>query len=85
MKLRVALGHCVRQIRWQKGLSMRDLSGSSGISIAHISEFERGIKEMSSELLEALCKGLECKQSELMLEAYRVVVKQENRRETTRT
>lgn len=79
MKLRVAYGHTVRVIRQQKGLSLRDLSKSAGISIAHLSEFERGQNEISSELFESLCKGIGTKQSEIMLEAYRLIARIENK------
>lgn len=58
---------------------MRDLSSKSGISIAHLSEFERGIKEMSSELLDSLATGLQIKQSDILLEAYRLIVREEQR------
>lgn len=77
MKMRVAYGHIVRRARQTSNLSLRQVSERTGISVAHLSEFERGIKEMSSELFQALCSGLELKQSEIMLEAYRLIVKGE--------
>lgn len=79
MKLRTAMGHTARIIRQQKNLTMRQLSTKSGISIAHLSEFERGIKEMSSELLGSLATGLQIKQSDIILEAYRLIVREEQR------
>ena len=79
MRLRVASGHVARRIRQNKNLSLRDVSQTAGISIAHLSEFERGIKEMSSELFLDLCKALEVRQSEFMLEACRVLAKGEQR------
>ena len=85
MRLRNAMGHTARIIRQQKSYTIRDLSVKSGISIAHLSEFERGIKEMSSELLESLAKGLEIKPSELLLEAYRVILREEQREATRLT
>ena len=84
MRLRVAYGHVARRVRQTKNLSLRQVSEKAGISIAHLSEFERGIKEMSSELFIDLCTALGMKQSELMLEAYRVVIKGEQR-ETSAT
>jgi transcriptional regulator with XRE-family HTH domain len=73
------MGHTTRIIRQQSNLTLRDLSSKSGISIAHLSEFERGIKEMSSELLDSLATGLQIKQSDILLEAYRLIVREEQR------
>lgn len=79
MKLRSAMGHTARIIRQQKNLTLRQLSLRSGISLAHLSEFERGIKEMSSELLDSLATGLQIKQSDIILEAYRLIIREEQR------
>jgi transcriptional regulator with XRE-family HTH domain len=79
MKLRVAMGHTTRIIRQQKSYTLRDVSQRSGISLAHLSEFERGIKEMSSELLTSLATGLQINQSDIILEAYRMISKEEQR------
>jgi transcriptional regulator with XRE-family HTH domain len=79
MRLRSAMGHTTRIIRQQKNYTLRDLSVKSGISLAHLSEFERGMNEMSSELLESLARALEVKPSELILEAYRLIVREEQR------
>lgn len=79
MKLRVAMGHTARIIRQQKNVTLRQLSVRSGISLAHLSEFERGIKEMSSELLTSLASGLQINQSDIILEAYRIISKEEQR------
>lgn len=79
MKLRSAMGHTARIIRQQKSLTLRQLSSRSGISLTHLSEFERGIKEMSSELLSSLASGLQIQQSDLILEAYRIISREEQR------
>lgn len=57
MLVRVALGHSVRTMRAKAGLSMRSLGVKANVSIAHLSEVERGKAEVSSEILDALAKG----------------------------
>lgn len=79
MKLRTAMGHTTRILREQHDYTLRDLSVKSGVSLAHLSEFERGQNEISSELLEALAKGLGIKTSDIVLEAYRLILKEEQR------
>ena len=66
MLLRVAMGHATRMLRKEQVMSMRKLSEKSGVSIGHISEFERGQKEMSSELLESLCKAFDIPTDDLL-------------------
>lgn len=55
--VRVALGHSVRTMRAKAGLSMRALGKRANVSIAHLSDVERGKSEVSSEILEALAQG----------------------------
>lgn len=77
MKLRTAYGHIVRIIRQQNNITLRDLAKNAGISPAHLSEFERGKNEISSELFECLCVALKTNQSAIVLEAYRLLARQE--------
>lgn len=79
MKLRVAMGHTARILRQQQNVTLRELSNKSGISLAHLSEFERGMNEISSELLSSLSQGLSINQSDIILEAYRLIVREEQR------
>lgn len=78
MKLRTAYGHIIRIIRQQNDLTLRELAKQAGISPAHLSEFERGKNEISSELFECLCVALSTTQSSVVLEAYRLLARQEN-------
>lgn len=55
--MRIYMGEVLREERLTQGRSLRDVS-RSGVSLGFISEVERGIKEPSSEMLEAICKGL---------------------------
>jgi len=52
--VRVALGHSVRTMRAKAGLSMRALGVKANVSIAHLSDVERGKSEVSSEILQAI-------------------------------
>lgn len=54
MLVRVALGHSVRVMRAKAGLSMRALGEKANVSIAHLSDVERGKSEVSSEILQAI-------------------------------
>lgn len=53
--MRVFMGEVFREERLLQGKTLRDISG---ISLGHVSEIERGIKEPSSEILETYCKSL---------------------------
>lgn len=56
--LRVLLGHRLRMLRLQRGMSLRELARLARVSMAHLSEIERGKAEPSSEILAAICDGL---------------------------
>ena len=56
MLLRHAIGAALRRIRLGRGLTLRDLSQQSRISIPYLSEIERGRKEPSSEILATICR-----------------------------
>lgn len=58
MLLRHALGEQLRHARRESGLSIRSLAGNAGVSIGYLSEIERGRKEVSSEILAAVCRAL---------------------------
>ena len=48
MKLRVSIGDVLREVRTKKGLSLRQLSAKTSVSIGYLSEIELGKKEVSS-------------------------------------
>jgi transcriptional regulator with XRE-family HTH domain len=56
MLYRQALGSVLRELRTEKGKTLADLSPY--LSIAHLSELERGKNEVSSEVLETIASGL---------------------------
>lgn len=67
--LREALGMSLRAFRADKGVTLRELASEARVSPGYISELERGRKEVSSELLAAVCVALDTTVSELLLEA----------------
>lgn len=64
-----ALGVVLKQLRTQKGLTVRELSERSFVSPGHISEVERGLKEISSSGLASLAKALDTPLSAIVREA----------------
>lgn len=56
--LRNEMGQILRKLRLAEGMSLRDVSGPAVISLGYISEVERGKKEVSSEMLSAICGAL---------------------------
>lgn len=67
--LREALGAALRGVRVRKGISLRDLALRSTVSSGYLSELERGQKEVSSELLVAVCQAMNVRVSDVLLEA----------------
>ncbi|WP_308468288.1 helix-turn-helix domain-containing protein [Rathayibacter soli] len=55
MLLRHAIGSALRRLRLQRGLTLRQLSERSRVSLPYLSEIERGRKEASSEILSTIC------------------------------
>jgi XRE family transcriptional regulator, stress-response regulator len=68
MLLRHAIGSALRRLRRQRGLTLRELSEASRVSLPYLSEVERGRKEVSSELLSTICIVLGLSVSDLLRE-----------------
>nr|WP_240641025.1 helix-turn-helix transcriptional regulator [Nocardioides ferulae] len=51
---REAVGRELREERRRSGRTLSDVAGAAGISLPYLSEIERGRKEPSSEILEAV-------------------------------
>lgn len=62
------IGAKLRRLREQKGLTLHELSQRSGVSLAHISEIERGRSTASLKTLEKLASALEVSTSYLLQE-----------------
>ncbi|MBW9207415.1 helix-turn-helix domain-containing protein [Mumia sp. zg.B53] len=56
--LRHALGDALRDERQARGRTLRDVAKSSQVSLAYLSEIERGQKEASSEIIAAVSTAL---------------------------
>jgi len=66
--LRTHIGSALRAARIEQGRTLRDVAKSARVSLGYLSEVERGQKEASSELLNAICSALDrFPQSWLML------------------
>jgi len=57
--LRTHIGSVLRDARITQGRTLRDVAASANISLGYLSEVERGQKEASSELLNAICLALD--------------------------
>jgi transcriptional regulator with XRE-family HTH domain len=53
------LGEVLRKLRFEQGLKLTALSSIAYISVAHISDIERGKKSASLDVIEALARGLD--------------------------
>ena len=53
------LGKVLRELRLEQSLKLTSLSALSYISVAHISDIERGKKSASFDVIESLARGLD--------------------------
>src|SRR5881628_2277356 len=56
--LRDVLGEQLRRLRHEQRRTLADVAAAAALSLAYLSEVERGRKEISSEVLAALCEAL---------------------------
>ena len=56
--LRREIGEVLRSVRQHQGRTLREVSSQARVSLGYLSEVERGQKEASSELLEAITDAL---------------------------
>jgi transcriptional regulator with XRE-family HTH domain len=68
MRLREAVGEALRRRRQHQGRTLREVAEAAGVSLTYLSEVERGRKEASSEVLEAICAALQLRLAELFFE-----------------
>lgn len=59
--LRDVFGAALRRERVEQGRTLREVAHDSTVSLAYLSEIERGRKEPSSEVLAAVCAALDLK------------------------
>jgi transcriptional regulator with XRE-family HTH domain len=64
--LREAVGTSLRAARTEQSRTLRDVARQARVSLGYLSEVERGQKEASSELLNAICDALGLQLSALL-------------------
>jgi len=66
MELKYAVGDTIRRLRNEQNITLRRMTPY--VSISHLSDIERGNKEPSSAVLEAIAVGLGVSTAELFRE-----------------
>lgn len=69
--LRTALGNVLRRQRLAQKRTLAEVAGAAIVSVPYLSEVERGRKEVSSEVLAALCHALRLELADVLTEAGR--------------
>jgi transcriptional regulator with XRE-family HTH domain len=72
--LRTVYGGLLRGLRLRQGRTLAEVAADAGISVAYLSEVERGLKEPSSEVLDAVCWALGSSITSLIGAAHRELV-----------
>jgi len=67
-RLRDCIGAALRRHRLAQTRTLREVAEAAGVSLTYLSEVERGRKEASSEVLEAVCAALDLVLSDLLFE-----------------
>jgi transcriptional regulator with XRE-family HTH domain len=67
--VREVIGDVLRRVRVSQGRTLREVSDSARVSLGYLSEVERGRKEPSSELLNAICEALDVPLSAVLTDA----------------
>ena len=68
---RVHLGTALRSARMAQGRTLSQVALRAGISLGYLSEVERGVKEVSSEMLASICGALGVPLSQVLAVAAR--------------
>lgn len=71
--LRAAMGQALREVRTAQRRTLSDVADEAGVSMQYLSEIERGRKEASSEILQAVCGSLRIRLSDLVAQTHRVL------------
>ena len=75
--VREVIGDVLRRARTSQGRTLREVSDSARVSLGYLSEVERGRKEPSSELLNAICDALEVPLSQVLIGAGERLAREE--------
>jgi transcriptional regulator with XRE-family HTH domain len=76
-RMRDLIGASLRRHRQAQGRTLREVAQAAGVSLTYLSEVERGLKEASSEVLEAICAALGVVLSDLLFEVAEALVRLE--------
>ena len=76
--VREVVGDVLRLVRTSQGRTLREVSDSARVSLGYLSEVERGRKEPSSELLNAICVALKVPLSEVLIGAGERMAREES-------
>lgn len=71
--IKEAIGYTLRKLRKERGLTLREVSKASSVSLGFVSEVERGAKEASDPILESLAKALNVKIYDVLIEAAMLI------------
>jgi transcriptional regulator with XRE-family HTH domain len=66
--VRQEIGDVLRDLRLQKGRTLRQVAGKASVALGYLSEVERGQKEASSEILASVADALDTPVSVIMHE-----------------
>ena len=77
MLLRDAVGKELRAARVSQSRTLRDVARDARVSLGYLSEVERGQKEASSELLNAICEALGLSLAHVMNDVTRDIASRE--------
>jgi transcriptional regulator with XRE-family HTH domain len=78
-RLRTVIGATLRRRRQAQARTLREVADDAGVSLTYLSEVERGRKEPSSEVLEAVCAALGLILADLLFEVAEELVHLEAR------
>jgi len=78
-RLRTVVGATLRRRRQSQARTLREVADAAGVSLTYLSEVERGRKEPSSEVLEAVCAALGLVLADLLFEVAEELVRLEAR------
>jgi transcriptional regulator with XRE-family HTH domain len=78
-RLRSVIGATLRRRRQAQARTLREVAEAAGVSLTYLSEVERGRKEPSSEVLEAICAALGLILADLLFEVAEELVHLEAR------
>ncbi|MEI9907497.1 MAG: helix-turn-helix transcriptional regulator [Actinomycetota bacterium] len=76
--LRTHIGYSLRSARTAQGRTLRDVAREARVSLGYLSEVERGQKEASSELLNAICSALGLTLSSVIADVAREISARES-------